>query len=890
MIEPLTITNEPLESGMDYARLRAEGQQLIAGLAGHVWTDYNPTDPGITLLETLCYAITDLSYRLGFDVQDLLASSPDGSSSGKQFFSAREILTVNPLTIMDYRKLLIDIKGVRNAWLEKAEAAETPVVYDQASASISFPFTGAVSGQQPGLNGLYRVLLELDGSDSDQRVINNVWKRMRKFRNVGEDIAQVHVLGDAEVTIKADIEIDRNADVNEVLAGVYERLHGYLSPRPAFHTLESRLESGREVEEIFNGPPLDNGFLDDGELESFQRITEIFTADIVTVLMQVERVTAVRNVLLSQGRQTPVEWVLKLRDPVNSRPVLKPVGQFLSDGDITLYSHDGANIVSPDNDVVVSKVERRQERERKAADTRVVSADLEVPGGQHRDLTDFVSMQAELPINFGVGRHGLSGSADDLRRAQAKQLQAYLLVFDQLMLNYLAQLANARELFAVKPDKEIAATDMPSPTYFAAPLPAQVAGAEDVIANYDAGYHAWLDELVADPEVDADRMNRFLDHLLARHGQDFTPGGALYPIEETGASGEPVPATVRVIPAKRRFLQDCAELSRNRAKGFNYTDGNTWDTDNVSGLEKRIKRLLDIGSDERHSLQGVEGFHLIDHILLRPVLPNGHVTFQGADVPDKVLCAGRRKHGLQDQDEVGFMQTPGGNYLQSVYPVEVVDEYDFLIPDTYVAPADPNIPETGIWIAGLQKQDSLISLSRAISRIGEGAQLLDETHHTTAITAPGLHGLDTGDTIFISGSRADALNGVHKVRCDTPGCLEIDVPFKPAFKKQNKHARINRHPLYPDPYSCRLSFIFPAAGARAAAVTVGQRFRDLVAEVIRKETPAHITPHLYWLEDKMLKKFEVDYKAWLQAKAAARTNSQKIRTAIAANKLLGWLV
>ena len=113
MTESLTITNKPLEPGMEYTRLRAEGQQLIARLAGRVWTDYNATDPGITLLESLCYVITDLSYRLGFAVQDLLATGPENRGFGKQFFSAREILTVNPLTVIDYRKLLIDIKGVQ---------------------------------------------------------------------------------------------------------------------------------------------------------------------------------------------------------------------------------------------------------------------------------------------------------------------------------------------------------------------------------------------------------------------------------------------------------------------------------------------------------------------------------------------------------------------------------------------------------------------------------------------------------------------------------------------------------------------------------------------------------------------------------------------------------
>ena len=94
MSEPLTITNEPLKPGMDYTRLRNEAQQLITRLAGQVWTDYNVTDPGITLLESLCYTITDLSYRLGFDVEDLLAADPNNHSVGKQFFSAREILPV----------------------------------------------------------------------------------------------------------------------------------------------------------------------------------------------------------------------------------------------------------------------------------------------------------------------------------------------------------------------------------------------------------------------------------------------------------------------------------------------------------------------------------------------------------------------------------------------------------------------------------------------------------------------------------------------------------------------------------------------------------------------------------------------------------------------------
>lgn len=890
MREPLTITTEPLEPGMDYARLRAEGQQHIASLAGHVWTDYNATDPGITLLESLCYAITDLSYRLGFAMEDLLAADPDSRASGKQFFSAREILTVNPLTVIDFRKLLIDIKGVKNAWVEKAPASETPVVYEPGTVSLSFPHGSIQDGRLHSLNGLYRVLLELDGSEQGTRVTGKVQEKLQQFRNTGEDFAEVRVLGNAEVTVKGDIEIRQNADVNEVFADIYNSLGSYLSPLPAFRMLDDRLASGCRVEDIFNGPLLDHGFLADEQVSGLHRMTEIYAADIIALLMAVKGITGVRNLRLCQGRQAPVEWVLELRDPDNSCPVLKPVSQFLSAGDLAFFTRDGANSVTPDKNIVVRKVEKQLIRERKKAYAPVVSDDISFPAGRYRNLTDYVSVQDELPGNYGIGRHGLSGTASAGRQAQAKQLQAYLMVFDQLLVNYLAQLANARELLAVKPERDIAALGVVPPTYFSATLEAEVAGVDDVITDYASGYRNRLDELVTDTEVNTDRMNRFLDHLLARHGQGFTPAAALYPLEDEGNTTAPFSSAVHVIPAKQRFLEDYVELSRDRARGFNYSEADTWDTDNVAGLKKRICRLLDIRQYKQRSLAGVEGFHLIDHILLRPVLPSGHVTFNETGNAGTVLCTGTSKHGLQDGDEIVFTVTPGGSYTQSVYAVEIADEYGFLIKQDYITPGDPATLETGIWISEIQKRDRIISFQKDVGAIGQGSQLIHGTHYATSFIVPRVHGLSEGDRVFVGGAQAELLNGLHRVTGATATGFEVDVPFDPAFGADSGLVRWHRHPLHTDPYSCRISFIFPASSGRAAAPAGGQQFRELVAEVIRKETPAHITPYLYWFEDELLTAFETDYRAWLDARALLQTAHQKIRTAKAALKVLEWLI
>ena len=46
---------------LDYENLRKEGIAWLKKLARSEWTDFNAHDPGITILEQVCYALTDLS-------------------------------------------------------------------------------------------------------------------------------------------------------------------------------------------------------------------------------------------------------------------------------------------------------------------------------------------------------------------------------------------------------------------------------------------------------------------------------------------------------------------------------------------------------------------------------------------------------------------------------------------------------------------------------------------------------------------------------------------------------------------------------------------------------------------------------------------------------------
>src|SRR6185295_4617300 len=111
-------SNSGFPSYLDFQKLRAAAIEYIGNLSGKVWTDHNVHDPGITILEVLIYAILDLGYRTNLPAVDLFARDPADKSRDNNFFSPSHILANNPLTVTDLRKLLIDIDGVKNAWLE----------------------------------------------------------------------------------------------------------------------------------------------------------------------------------------------------------------------------------------------------------------------------------------------------------------------------------------------------------------------------------------------------------------------------------------------------------------------------------------------------------------------------------------------------------------------------------------------------------------------------------------------------------------------------------------------------------------------------------------------------------------------------------------------------
>ncbi len=680
MNEYLTISSEPPEHpGMNFALLRQEGIKHIERLGGKLWTDYNTHDPGITILEQLCYAITDLSYRLDFEMKDLLAPSPGEKS--QQFFTAREILTVNPLTINDYRKLLIDIDEVKNAWLEPIKNSQPPIYYDSIRHTLTFQASEFT--EQVNLNGLYRVLIEKEKNVSDEAsLIEKIKSKLNQHRNLCEDFASVEILPIEEISVKAEIEIEEDFDVNELMAKIYFGLDNFISPNLQFFTLKELLDKGKTPEAIFDGFPLEHGFIDDEELNSFIKKNELYTSDLIRIILDIEGIKTVRSITISSHLSSESEeWVLAL-DP-NLTPELKDIGRLINN--ITFYK--GQIQIKPNEDKAQEYLKSLQQENTKSPST-TQTKDIPIPVGQYRELSDYESIQNDFPANYGIGEIGLPASVSPQRKAQAKQLQAYLMFFDQLLANYFAQLEQAKDLFSFQSKNKT--------TYFDQDL-SHLPGADEILKpDNNSAEDKWND-------IDKIRRNRFLNHLMAQYCEKFTDYSLLLYdsiLEE------------KLINNKITLLQNYPQISAERGKAFNYTDsGQVWNTDNVSGLKQRICSLLGIPYKRQtlalsNESDETEGFHIVEHILLRPrsskdyeqepnfpdFLDFSHQIseFKSSKDSNKVTCVSE-EHGLSNNDRIQIFGTDNYNGIYSVTNVQQ-DTFDIEIETGFVK------SEEGQWV------------------------------------------------------------------------------------------------------------------------------------------------------------------------------------------------
>ncbi len=603
MPSPITLsTSPPKHPALDFERLRDEGIRHLERLAGQLWTDFNAHDPGITILEQVCYALTDLAHRIEYGMPDLLAGAEVDS-----LYTPAQILTSAPVTMTDIRKLVVDVAGVKNAWVEKVEEQTPPLYYNRNENALTLQ-GDRLTSDSIYLKGLYRVLVELSDllyvdTAGEQRpaVLREVIQRLHAHRGLCEDYESIAVLEPEYIKISASIEIEAVENAEQVLLQIYQCIGNYVSPPVPIYSLTEMLDAGKRVDEIFDGPRLEHGFIDTEALAQWQRRAAIRTSDMINAIMDVPGVRAVRTIQIPIG-DTWENWSMDL--DTSRTPKLDIDGS-----DVRLERNQLE--IDVDNDSVV-RMYYQAIRDAGQAGSALEDLDIAPQKGRDRSLGNYYSVQHHFPANYGIGSLGLPKSASALRKSQAKQLKAYLLFYDQLLANYFSQLAHVKDLFSFSGAN---GSGDPARTYFSQVIDDPALGLAGIFKSEAVEFKETLQQITenpADPDGSVgnyDRRNRFLNHLLARFAEQFTD----YSLLLFGAMPkEGVAPTEKLAHDKQDFLREYPLLSSRRGAAFNVL--HPQGEDNISGLEQRLRRLLGLNHDDSEAR-----FYMVEHLLLRPI-------------------------------------------------------------------------------------------------------------------------------------------------------------------------------------------------------------------------------------------------------------------------------
>jgi hypothetical protein len=848
----------------DFHFLRRTGIEYIEKLGGKLWTDYNSHDPGITTLEVLSYAITDLGMRMNLNTGDLLASKDPGKDIPSQFLKATEILPSRPLNDLDYRKLFIDIslepdfkRPILNCWL----VPRTEKIYvDCKTGTMDFNPIGEKTGNF-NVKGLYDLYVDYSGElDTDEGrckkadVNYEILERYHANRGLCEDLVEIREVETQKVAVCARIGLVNKADEELVHAKVLRTINNYLAPEVPFYSLKQMLDKGLTTDEIFNGPLLENGFIDTEELSKSQLKKEVRLSDIISEIMKVDGVKEIHEISIAgcdQMNSQANDWLICIED--GKKPELCELSSFsYTKGSLPLNINEKK---------VQEYVKTLKKEEDVLRDDAKKDKELSLPEGATHDIGNYASILNEFPDTYGVGISGIIGDKTPEREALAKQMKAYLLFFDQILAGYFRHLEKVKEVLSINGGLKR--------TYFTQALK-NILGFDELVSGYDAGNEdALTDALYKELDNSVERRNEVLDHLIARFAETFSD----YTFVMKSLYGKSTDEIV--LSNKENFLKEYKSLSKDRGLGYNYTlssDKDVWDTGNVSGVQKRIARLLGIKNYTRRNLSQ------------SPVL-----IIKTQDSGGKASYSWKVKHDgniiLSSVNTYEIEYAATKNLNEAIYQTIQIDQEDL-----------ENALKT---FEGDPDENTLIGNIRI--RFSAGGNyyfdILDDegnvmANHKKTNPYSSLKDLITGIQDIVDYFKYDFTEeGIFLVEhlmlkpvlknyklMGGIGCMKVGKTFKVMYDLEVTGASFmssceeDCETDVFDPYSYRISVVLPGFAYRFQ----DPDFRRYAETVIRQEIPAHVLAKICWVGDRMsevqtaqsdLSEFETAFKKYLTDKS-----------------------
>lgn len=189
-----------------YDILQENALDIIRELSGQLWTDHAPHDPGITTLDILNYALSELDYQLKFPMEQYM-TGPDNHFDPEIYglFAPQRVFRMNPVTPKDYRDKLLDL-------------------LDNLSDIQIHPY---ITDDDTSL-GWFDIFVELSSFITDEQrkqeeefAGEEVEALFHANRNLGESLHAIHFVRRKPLLLVGDIDIDGSISPEKTLISIY---------------------------------------------------------------------------------------------------------------------------------------------------------------------------------------------------------------------------------------------------------------------------------------------------------------------------------------------------------------------------------------------------------------------------------------------------------------------------------------------------------------------------------------------------------------------------------------------------------------------------------------------------------------------------------------------
>ncbi len=815
MSEPTFIQRKtPEQDSLHFESLKREGVRLAQQFSGKLWTDFNAHDPGVTILEQLCYGLTELAYQTNFDVVDYLAEENGVIDTVQQvLYRPEEIFTCRPTTTEDVMYAILDaLPEIDTLWLNPAHQLTTSKVSQ--------------------IQGLYHIMIRphsfFQEYSKDLARINDLKDRVQKeyckIRNLCEDLVSVDLAEEVELELRADIEIQSNWEPTDILSEIYDQCNQLLAQTVSRSTYEEMVQQQIPLEEVFCGPYTQRGVFGRGK-STFNEVLSL--SSFYSAIQNIEGVKKIYTLSIEDEEKKAFE---ELYDPVAQKSWRLKIPQQLEEIKVNLSRNGRQFAVS--FTAFKERYDHYQFLRTSLRNTKQETDWLyQLPRGTSVDAKPYHSIQHHFPDVYGINSYGIPASETLERKSQASQLKAYLMIFEQLMANFEENLHSVKDLFSLENEQK--------QSYFFQAMD------NGVIPDGDSLYlespKKILKNIYTKQDDYYDRKGRVLDYLLAIYGKKFTQQS----LKRFNYYDQAMGNEAWMLNNKIQYLKSIVEVGKNRVAAFDYHQ-KFWRHQQLRGFELKLRLRL--------GMKILESYSLTLPILKQKVkiVPNEYVYHAGESPQQSIPLFPLKSQDVLPQlekhwDVIPFLKNESLPELLLRKGIEI-NRYK-IIPMSKTADIDVRITTKN----GRTSHFKVIPC--------------DETQEVEVVFTP-----ENEQEWWHIGTFSDKQEATKTVNALCRFLVYLNVASEGFHLVEHILLRPLADGSHEDVentedfYSCRMSLIFPNWTTRCH----DSQFQVFAEQIVRENSPAHVLPEIYWLDFKQMRRFEKLYLEWMTARQASK--------------------